>query len=186
MRNIVLSMMVSLDGCIEGPSEDLNWHVWDGEMDRYMIGFFDRVDTILFGRKTYQLMESFWPTPASAAEDHTIADRMNNLPKIVYSRTLGNADWNNSTLVNEVDAGDVSKLKQQPGKDMVIFGGAGLAASFMQLGLIDEFQLIVNPVILGDGNPLFKGSAEQLRLKLVDSTPFDCGNVVLRYKPEQT
>ena len=69
---------------------------------------------------------------------------------------------------------------------MVIFGGASLASSFMQLGLIDEFQLIVNPIILGDGNPLFKGSAEQLRLKLVDSTPFDCGNVVLRYKPEQT
>lgn len=179
-------MILSLDGYIEGPGEDLNWHVWDGEMDKYMIGFFDRVDTMLFGRKKFQLMESFWPTPASAAENQIIADRMNTLPKIVYSRTLEKAEWKNSTLVKEVDAGDVSKLKQQPGKDMVIFGGASLASSFMQLGLIDEFQLIVNPIILGDGNPLFKGSAEQLRLKLVDSTPFDCGNVVLRYKPEQT
>ena len=178
-------MMVSLDGFIEGPNRDIAWHVWDNEMNKYMNDFFPTIYTIILGRVAYQLLADFWPTPASAAEDSTITNYMNNLPKIVFSRTLSTVEWNNSRIVKENIAEEITKLKQQPGKDLVIFGGAAIASTFMQLDLIDEYRLIVNPVILGSGNPLFKGINDRLNLKLLNTQTFSCGNVLLIYQPEK-
>lgn len=180
MRKVILSMMVSLDGYIEAPGRDIYWHVWDDEMNGFMGDFFNRVDTLLFGRNTYELMLSYWPTTTS--EDPVITERMNNLPKIVFSRTLEKVEWN-SRLMKDNALEEIIGLKQQPGRDMVIFGGANLASWFMRHQLIDEYQLIVNPVVLGWGTPLFLNIQEKFNLKLMSSQAFQCGNIVLHYEP---
>jgi dihydrofolate reductase len=185
MRKIILSMMISLDGFIEDDDKRIDWHVWDNEMSEYMIGFFNRVDTILFGRITYQMMAEFWPTPMSDTEDSAIADRMNRIPKIVFSTTLDNArwgDWDNVALVKNNIKEEMTAIKQMPGKDLVLFGGANLAASFFREGLIDELQVIVNPVILGSGTPLFQEIKNPLKLDLIEFQSMGCGNVISNYK----
>lgn len=149
-------------------------------MEEYMINFFDTIDTLLFGRVTYELMLSYWPTVTT--EDPIITERMNNLPKIVFSRTLEKVEWN-ARLGKDNIVQEITHLKQQPGKDMVIFGGADLASTFMQMDLIDEFRLIVNPVVLGRGTPLFKRIRGKLNLKLTGTKTFSCGNAILIYQP---
>ena len=181
MRKVILSMMVSVDGFIEGPNREIDWFVWDEEMAKYAIDLLDSMDTILFGRMTYELMASFWPT--ATTEDPIITDAMNNLPKIVFSKTLEKVGWKNSRLVSEVIPEEVMKMKKQPGKDMVIFGSGSIVSTFTQLGLIDEYRIIVNPVVLGKGNPLFKGIKDKLNLKLLETKTFSCGNVILYYQP---
>ncbi len=162
---------------------EIDWHVWDDSMNKYMNDFFLTIDTIILGRVAYQLLADFWPTPAAETEDPTITHYMNNLPKIVFSRTVSRVEWNNSQVIKDNIEEEILKLKERQGKDMVIFGGANLASSFLQHNLIDEFRLIVNPVILGSGNPLFKGTKDKLRLKLIDTKKFTCGNVLLHYRP---
>ena len=188
MRKVILSMMVSLDGYIEGSNRNIDWHVWSEEMDRFMGRFFDRIDTILLGRKTYELLVGYWPSASEPTDDPVITDRMNKLPKIVFSKTLESVAWN-ARLVKENIAEEVTRLKQQPGKDIVIFGGADIASTFMQHDLIDEYQLIVNPVVLGSGKPLFNPdsfrSEGKCNFKLLKTTTFHCGNVVLYYQPER-
>jgi len=185
MRKVILSMMVSLDGFIEGANKDIGWHVWDEEMNKYMNDFFTTVDTIILGRVAYQLLADFWPTPAADTEDPTITHYMNKLPKIVFSGTLSTAEWNNSRLVKDNIEEEVLKLKRQPGSDMVIFGGADIASTFIQHNLIDEFRLVVNPVVLGSGNSLFRDTKNRLDLKLINTKTFSCGNVLLQYKPNK-
>lgn len=188
MRKVILSVMVSLDGFIEGPNKEIDWHVWDKEMDQFMGRFFDRIDTILLGRKTYELLVGYWPSASEPTDDPVITERMNNLPKIVFSKTLEKVEWN-ARLVKENIAEEILQLKQQSGKDMVIFGGANLASTFMQHNLIDEYQIIVNPVVLGGGKPLFH--PDSLReegkcdFKFLKVTAFHCGNVILSYEPER-
>jgi dihydrofolate reductase len=177
-------MMVSLDGFIEGPDKELDWHVWCEEMSEYMNNFFPTVDTIIFGRVAYQLMEGFWPTPAADTEDPTIKHYMNNLPKIVFSKTLSTVEWHNSRVVKDDIEKEIMELKHQPGKDMVIFGGADIASSIMKHNLIDEYRLVVNPVVLGSGNPLFQNIKDRLKLKLISTKTFSCGNVLLIYRPD--
>jgi dihydrofolate reductase len=143
---------MSLDGFFEGPNHELDWFVVDEEFFAYARDMLRGVDTILFGRKTYQHMADYWPS--APAEE--IADQMNNLPKIVFSRTLESAEWQNSTLVKNDAVAEISKLKQLPGKDMVILGSASLASFLLQRGLIDEYRVILNPVFLGSGSPLFQ------------------------------
>jgi dihydrofolate reductase len=136
---------------------------------------------------TYQIMANFWP---SATDDTAPgADRMNNVPKVVFSKTLDKVEWgkwNNARLVKENVAQEITKMKQQPGKDMVIYGSANLVQNFTQLGLIDEYQLLVHPIILGSGKPLFKGMAQPVNLKLLETKTFKNGVVVLYYKPSRT
>lgn len=180
MRKIILSMMVSVDGFIESQRKDLEWHHWNDEMDRYMGDFFESVDTIILGRKTYELMADYWPVIAK--EDPVITDKMNHLPKLVFSKTLTSSSWNNCRFVNEIDVDEIQMMKEQDGKDMVIFGGAQIASAFTNKGLIDEFRIIVNPVILGGGTPLFKDIDQQLELFLMHTKTFSCGNVLLHYQ----
>ena len=183
MKKIIFQMMVSLDGYFEGPNKELDWHLVDGEFNEYASDLLSSVDTILFGRVTYQLMASYWPTQTAKTDDPVIAEKMNSLAKIVFSKTLSKAEWNNTVLVKENAAEAISKLKRQPGKDMVIFGSSDLTVSLIDSGLIDEYRIFVNPVILGTGKPLLKGLKDRLNLKLIGTRLFESGLVMLCYKP---
>jgi len=178
VRKIIVSIFVSIDGSFEGPNKELDWHVWDDEMENYMGDFLNTVDTILLGRVAYQLLADYWPTSTE-----NLAPRLNNLPKIVFSKTLHQVEWNNSRLIKENIKEEILKIKQQPGKNLVLFGGADIASSFLQLGLIDEFRIIVNPIVLSNGKPFFKDIKETVKLKLLKTKTFSCGNVLLYYQP---
>ena len=178
MRRIIVSNLMSLDGFFEGPDHELDWFLVDEEFFAYARDMLRNVDTLLFGRKTYQHMADYWPS--APAEE--IADHMNNLPKIVFSRTLQRAEWKNSTLVKSDAAAEISRLKQLPGKDMVVLGSASLASFLLQRGLIDEYRIILNPVLLGSGRPLFQDVRQRLRLKLSSTKLFGSGVVVLYYQ----
>src|SRR5580658_7690632 len=178
MRRIIVSNLVSLDGFFEGPNQELDWFIVDEEFFAYAKDLLRSVDTLLFGAKTYQHMAAYWP---SAPVDE-IADKMNSLPKIVFSKTLEKADWNNSRVIRDKIQEEVSKLKAQPGKDMVIFGSASLASSLLQLGLIDEYRVILQPVLLGKGSPLFQGITDRIQLKLISAKTFGSGVVLLSYQ----
>jgi dihydrofolate reductase len=183
MRKVFLFMMVTLDGFFEGPNQEIDWHNVDEEFNEFAIHQLNDVDSLLFGRVTYQLMASYWPTQSAKENDPIVADKMNTVPKIVFSKTLDKAEWNNSRLVKENIAEEVSKLKQQQGRDLAIFGSSDLAASLLQMGFIDELRIMVNPVVLGNGKPLFKGIDEKLNLKLLKTKTFRSGNVLLYYQP---
>jgi dihydrofolate reductase len=178
MRKVIVSNMASLDGFFEGPNKELDWHVVDEEFLAYAKDMLRNADTLVFGAVTYELMAAYWPT----APSDEIADRMNNLPKIVFSRTLQGVAWNNSRLVRNNIQEEISKLKQQPGKDIVILGSARLASFLLQLGLIDEYRVILNPVLIGSGKPLFAGIHERIRLKLLATRVFASGVVLLSYQ----
>jgi len=184
MRKVIFQMMISLDGFFEGPNREIDWHNVDEEFNNYAIDLLNNVDLLLFGRVTYELMAGYWPTPSATTDDPIVAGKMNSLPKIVFSRTLGKADWNNTRLVKENIAEEISKLKQQPGKDLAIFGSSDLALFFIKLNLIDEYRIIVNPLVLGEGKPLFKGINGRLPLKLLKAKTFSSGNVLLYYQPK--
>jgi dihydrofolate reductase len=157
----------------------------DEEFNELAIEQLNSADVLLFGRVTYELMASYWPTPAATTNDPIVADKMNGLPKIVFSKTLSSVEWQNTRLVKENIAEEISKLKQQPGKDLIIFGSSDLAATLIQHGLIDEYRIMVNPVVLGNGKSLFKGIHHKLDLKLLKTRTFSSGNVLLYYQPDQ-
>jgi dihydrofolate reductase len=181
MRKLYMFNMVSLDGFFEGPDHDITWHNVDMEFNEYAIAQLKLTDLLLFGRLTYELMASYWPTEAALKDDPVVADLMNSIPKIVFSRTLKTAEWTNTKLINENLLKEVLKLKNEYGKEIAIFGSADLADTFIHHGLIDEFRIIVNPVVLGAGTPLFKNS--RINLKLLKTEVFKSGNVLLYYVP---
>ncbi len=173
--------LVTLDGFFEGPkSWEIDWHdyVWGDELERFAIDQSKTTDALLFGRVTYEGMASHWPS-----QKGEIADFMNSIPKVVFSRTLEKAVWNNTRLVRGKAEEEVAKLKRQPGGNLVIFGSANLCSALTRHGLIDEYQLCLVPVILGSGNPLFKPAPERVRLQLVEARPTKSGAVILRYEP---
>jgi len=185
MRKVFLFNMTTLDGFFEGSNQDISWHNADEEFNEFAIAQLNEVDTLLFGRVTYQGMASYWPTEFAIKDDPEVAGLMNSLPKVVFSRTLDKAEWNNTKLVKDNAAGEVLKLKEQPGKDIAIFGSSDLAVTLAESGLIDEYRIIVNPVFLGGGTPLLKGIKEKLNLKLLEARIFKSGNVLLYYAPEK-
>jgi dihydrofolate reductase len=185
MRKIIFQMMISVDGYFEGPDKELDWHVVDKEFISYAIDLLNSVDTLLFGRVTYQMMAEYWPTPAAIEDEPIVAERMNFLPKIVFSPTLEKVEWQNSRLVKGNIAEEVTKLKHQAGKDMVIFGSSDLAVALTKLGLIDEYRIIVNPVLLGSGKTLLEGLHERLKLRLIETKTFSSGTVLLCYQPDK-
>ena len=177
--------MMTLDGFFEGPSGDLFWHNVDAEFNEFAIAQLNSADGILFGRKTYEMMASYWPSEAAITDDPIVAGLMNKMPKFVLSRTLTKAEWNNTKLIKGNIAEEITKLKQQPGKDLLLFGSADLASTLTSLGLIGEYRIMVNPVVLGNGAPLFKGVKEKLQFKLVNTKMFRSGNVLLYYQPNR-
>ena len=185
MRKIIIFNMASLDGLFEGPKRDISWHNVDEEFNEFAIQQLHSVDTLIFGRITFEMMANYWPTPAAIQNDPIVAGLMNAKPKIVFSRTLQKVEWNNSRLIKEFIPDEINKLKEQSGKDLIIFGSADLAASMMKASLIDEYRIMLNPVVLGSGAPLFKGIKDRLDLKLIISKTFRSGNVLLYYQPDK-
>jgi dihydrofolate reductase len=185
MRKVVASEYMTLDGFFAGPNGEIDWFVWDKETEKYSKELIASIDTLLFGRVTYQLMAAYWPTASPPADDPAIIQAMNSLPKFVFSKTLEKADWKNSRLVpvndNDELAKEIEKLKQQPGKDIVIYGSGLLVSTLANLGLIDEYHLFVNPVILGQGKPLFQNINVRQTMKLMSVKTFDVGVVGLHY-----
>jgi len=185
MRKLFAFNMITLDGFFEGPDQDISWHNTDEEFNQFAIEQTSSIDTILFGRKTYEVMANYWPTEAAIKDDPAIAGLMNSLPKIVFSRTLKTAEWNNTRLIKDNIAEEILKIKRQPGKEIAVFGSADLISTLMQLDLIDEHRIIVNPVVLGKGTPLFKNVEDRINLKLISSRIFESGNVLLYYQPDK-
>jgi dihydrofolate reductase len=185
MRKVLMFNMVSLDGFFEGPNQEIDWHRVDEEFNDYVVDQFNSIDALLFGRITYLLMASYWPSPTAIEEDPVVAKLMNETAKIVFSRTLSKVEWQNSTLNNGDAAKEIEKLRQLPGNDLMIFGSGKLVSSLAPLGMIDEYRLMVNPVVLGKGSPLFVGIKERCHLKLKDTKSFRSGNVLLTYQPEE-
>jgi len=181
-RKVILFNMITLDGYFEGPNQDIAWHNVDAEFNDFAVDQLQTVGAILFGRVTYEGMASYWPTETALADDPEVTGLMNSIPKIVFSKTLTTADWSHTTLLKGDLAQEVTQLKQQTGKDLFIFGSGNLAARLMRLGLIDEYRLIVNPVGLGQGTPMFP-PGQALKLKLLRSKTFQSGNVLLVYEP---
>lgn len=183
MRRVFADMMMSLDGYFEGPNKELDWFVWDQDMEKYSIKQMSEIDTVLLGRVTYEFFAGYWPTPKAAQENPRIAPFMNQVEKVIFSKTLDRADWANSRLFKGDIVEEIARLKATPGKDIVAYGGAGLVSSLTRLGLLDELRVRVNPVVLGQGHPLFKDIAEKRSLKLVRTMAFSSGVVTLFYKP---
>ncbi len=182
MRKVILWNLITLDGFFEGTKLwDVDWHldVWGEELEQFSIEQLKSAGTLLFGRVTYEGMAAYWTSATGE-----IADFMNTLPKVVFSRTLKRADWHNTRLVSDNAEAEVVQLKQQPGQDIFIFGSATLAASLRKQSLIDEYRLGFSPIILGAGTPLFKPSPDQMHLKLLEARPLQSGCVLLRYQPE--
>lgn len=184
MRRVVAFEQVSLDGYFADRNGDMSWaHKQDPEWNAFTASNASGDGALLFGRVTYELMASFWPTPAAKERAPEVAEGMNRMPKVVFSRTLKNASWKNTTLVNGDPAAAVRKMKQESGPDMAILGSGSIVSQLAPAGLIDEFQIVVNPVVLGQGKTLFGSVQERLNLKLINTRAFGNGNVVLSYEP---
>ena len=185
MRNLYVFNMITVDGFFEGAQKwDLGWHNVDAEFNDFAIAQLDDTGMLLFGRVTYQGMAGYWASPDAIKDDAQVANRMNAIPKAVFSRTLEKADWNNTRLIKTNIPEEILKLKQASGKEIALFGSANLMATLAQHNLVDEYRLIVNPVVLGKGGPLFAETLGPLKLKLLQARPFKSGNVLLCYQPE--
>jgi len=184
MRKVVLMMSVSLDGFIEGPDGELDWHMVDDQLHRHFNDVLSAMGAFLNGRVMYELMAGFWPTadtdPLSTGPMVEFARIWRDMPKIVYSRTLERAGWN-TTVVRDVVVEEVMELKAQPGGDLSL-GGADLAAAFMRHDLIDEYRIYVHPIVIGQGKPLFQRSDARIHLRLAETRTFGNGVVLLRYQ----
>jgi dihydrofolate reductase len=183
MRKLVVFNQVSLDGYFTDAKGDMSWaHKQDKEWNEFVTNNAKGGGELLFGRITYDMMKSFWPTPAAAESFPVVAEQMNNLQKIVFSRTLKEATWNNARLVNGDIAEEVRKLKDEAGDQMVIMGSGTIISQLASAGLIDEYQIVVNPIVLGAGRTMFEDVKERLSLKRTNSRTFSNGNVLLCYE----
>ena len=183
MRNVVLSMQVSLGGFIARPKGELDWHLVDGEVNEYAKDLLNSFETLVFGRVTYELMASYWPTAVTNDPvEARIAERLNSLPKVVFSRTLKKVEWRNSRLAQGGVAEEILKMKEQPGKDIGI-GGTSIVSVLAPLGLIDDYRILLVPVVLGSGKPLFHDIRDKINLKLRATKTFGSGLVLLDYRP---
>ncbi len=181
MRKVILFNMVSLDGYFEGPQGELDWHKVDGEFNEFAVEQLDAAGALLFGRVTYQLMAGYWPTPIAAQNDPAVAEKMNRISKIVFSKTLDKAEWENTRLVNSDAVAEIVKLKKHEGKHLFLLGSSYLATDLAVKGLIDEYRIMVNPIFLGDGVPLLKGLPGRVKLNWMKTKVFHSGNVLLYY-----
>jgi dihydrofolate reductase len=184
MPKLVAYNAVSLDGYFTDANGDMSWaHKRDPEWQAFVSENASGGGQLLFGRITYDLMASFWPTALAKQCNPIVVERMNSLPKFVFSRKLDEVTWNNTTLLKGDVTAEVHKLKQQPGANIVIMGSGSVVAQLADAGLIDEYQIVLNPVVVGNGRTLFEGVKKKLPMKLARSRTFGNGNVVLFYEP---
>lgn len=191
MRKIITTTWVTLDGFIAGPNGEMDWvgESFDEAMGIYEDDLVNSADTLLLGRVTYQSFAGSWPyvpdNPHASEGEKIYARKLNAMRKVVFSRTLESAEWNNSTLRKEVVPEEIEAMKREPGRDIVIYGSASLVQTLTNLGLIDEYQILVLPVILGGGKPLFQDIKDRVKLKLVNTKTHPSGVVVLYYQPRE-
>lgn len=199
MRKLILSMLVSLDNLTARPDGDLNWFRTDEEIERELLSLVHSVDEMLLGRVTYQLFSDYWPTagtPAAVPDEAggftskeleiEFAGLMNSIPKVVVSRTLTQVGWGPARLVSEGLPQEITAMKARPGKDFVAFGGATLATTLMDLDLVDDYRLLVHPIILGSGPALFGDVRAERPLTLQRATTFPSGVVLLHYQRDRS
>jgi dihydrofolate reductase len=185
-RRIISFMHASLDGFVAGLNGEMNWITMDDEIFEDAIALAAATDIALYGRNTYEMMESYWPSvlksPEATKNELRHANWVENVNKIVFSTSLEKAEWNNTKLIKKNIVQEMVKLKQQPGSNMMIFGSPRLTHSFMQMGLIDEYRINVNPVVLGKGIPLFKDANDRINLRLLKAKTFESGVIGLHYE----
>jgi dihydrofolate reductase len=187
MRKLVLTMFMSLDGFIEGPGKTFVGPRWSDDMQVYWSDInLGRAGALVYGRVAYQFNAQFWPTmgsnPDASQPTRDNAAVINALPKLVLSRTLTQGDWGPATFVGDDVVGAVTALKQQDGKDVVALGGAGMAQTLMAAGLVDEYRILVAPMVLGGGTPLF-GPGFRQKLDLIELKRLDTGSFIISYRP---
>jgi len=195
MRRIVMFNRVTADGYFAAPDGGLDWVVPDEEVDKRGAEGIPGTDTVLFGRRTYQMFESFWPhvledSPTApdphggprSQQQRAFAVGLTEMTKLVFSRTLKRVTWKNSRLVPELDPRQIEAMKSQPGKDIIIFGSGSIVSQLTEHGLIDEYHFVVSPILLGSGRSLISDVSKRLRLDLVEAKPYPSGNVMLRYR----
>ncbi len=180
MRKLVVSEYVTLDGVMENPGGSWSFQFWNEEAAKYKYDELFASDALLLGRVTYEGFAAAWPTMTGTGE---FGERMNSLPKYVVSTTLSDLTWNNSRLIKASVVEEIAKLKQQEGKDILVGGSADLVHTLMQHDLIDEYKLMVHPIVVGSGKRLFKEGSEKKVLKLIDTKTFSSGVVILSYEP---
>lgn len=181
MSRLIMWNLLTLDGFFEGAkSWELGWHqyAWGEELERLSIEQLRSADMLLFGRVTYEGMAAYWRTAQGE-----VADVMNGLPKVVFSRTLERVEWNNTRLAQADAVAEVLELKRRSEKNLFVFGSADLSATLMGHGLFDEYRLLLTPVVLGTGRPLFGRGLSPLRLRLLEARTLASGCVILRYEP---
>ena len=184
MRKLIVFNSVTLDGYFTGENGDMSWaHKTDAEWNSFISGNAKGECVMVFGRVTYEMMAGWWPTPHAMKSMPDVAERMNNAPKVVFSKTMDEATWNNTKLVKSDPAAATRKLKQKPGPDLIIFGSGTIVSQLAQKGLIDEYQIALNALVLGSGRTMFEGVKKPLNLKLTKTRTFKNGNVMLYYKP---
>jgi len=190
---------LTADGYFAGADGNLDWVVPDDEQARRAAATIGEVDTVLFGRRTYQRFERFWRNalddsgtvpdphrPGERSREHRIiAVALNAITKLVFSRTLSEVTWRNARLLRELDPRAVEAMKREPGKDMIVFGSGSIVSQLTAAGLIDEYQLVVCPVFLAGGQPLLSGMAASVKLELLEATRYGSGDVLLRYAPRR-
>jgi len=198
-RKIVVFDRISADGYFSAADGALDWAVPDADLDKGAAGKLGDSDTMLFGRRTYDMFESFWPhvlkDPATAPDPHnpgrhtpemrSLAEWINAAKKIVFSKTRGEVSWTNSELRRDIVPREIEALKAQPRKTIMLFGSGSVVSRLSELGLIDEYQLVVCPVLLGGGRSLVSGMAGRVSLELLEARPFPSGNVMLRFAPKR-
>jgi dihydrofolate reductase len=187
---------VTADGYFAAPDGNLDWVVPDEEQAKAAAEDISNFDTVLFGRRTYEVFEGFWRHavvdasgtvpdphhPARRSSEHgAIAIALNRMTKVVFSRTMKDVTWRNSRLLRELDPREIETMKRQPGKDMIVFGSGSIVSQLTQYGLIDEYRFVVCPILLGSGQPLLSGVSKRLRLDLLEAKPLPSGDVMLRY-----
>lgn len=182
MRKLCVFNFITLNGFYKGPGDDISWHRHGEEENEFAAGNLKQESTLVFGRVTYEMMAAYWPSPMAKQNDPEVAAGMNSAEKIVFSTTLKQADWQNTRIMNGDIIEEMKKLKRQPGSDMVILGSGSIVKQFAEKGLIDEYQVMVDPVALGEGTPIFKGLSHKLDLELTDTRSFKSGVLMLSYR----
>ena len=189
MRKVILLEHVSLDGFVAGPNGEMDWINFDEALEKDVHALHATTDAAIYGRVTFQMMESYWPTvlddPTAAQGSMNHARWLDAAAKIVISRSLDHVDWKNTIVIKDNIAEEIRRIKQQPGKDLWLIGSPSIAHIFMQHDLIDEYRLNVNPVVLGRGMPLFADADVRLPLILLDAKTYQCGVTALRYEPDR-
>ena len=187
MRSVIFFMLTSVNGFYERAPWAIDWHhAGDPEFNAFAMAQLDSADLMIFGRKTYEGMAAYWPSDEGVRDDPEVAGRMNRMAKVVFSSSLSEATWENTRLVRGDPADEVARLKAAPGRNIIVMGSGDLATHLAARGLIDELRILVNPIALPAGRPLFSGLTADLPLRLLDARVFGSGNVLLTYAPRGT